>query len=166
MKIFDTSSLILVLGDLNRPNLITDFIPEHELIVPNCVFHEIIREPTKKNIDKLIREKKVTISNRISLIEIEEFRSFNPRLGKGECETILLGKNCKKNEEGYCCILDDKQARKSAERIGLKFTGTIGMLQKLVKKGKMPIELYETLLQELEKAGFYIDPKLLKLDEK
>jgi predicted nucleic acid-binding protein len=49
-------------------------------------------------------------------------------LGKGEAESIALA-----SESGLRLVLDDLKARKVAEKIGLRITGTIGVLLKAEK---------------------------------
>lgn len=75
-------------------------------------------------------------------------------LGKGEAESIALA-----SESGLTLVLDDLKARKIAETIDLKLTGTIGVLLKAESLGLIKSAYNKTL--ELRDKGFYISDRLL-----
>ena len=58
-------------------------------------------------------------------------------------------------------VLDDNAARKTAEFLGLKVTGTIGILVKAKQNGI--IQQVKPLLNEIMQNGFFISDKLLRL---
>lgn len=75
-------------------------------------------------------------------------------LGKGEAEVIGLAK-----ETGMKVIMDDLKARKAAETLDLRLTGTIGILLKAEKLGFIPSAY--TKAKELKDRGFYISDEIL-----
>lgn len=75
-------------------------------------------------------------------------------LGKGESEVITLA-----SETGIKTIIDDLKARKVAETLGLKVTGTIGVLLKAEKLGFIESAYKKT--KELREKGFYVSNELL-----
>ena len=75
-------------------------------------------------------------------------------LGKEESEVIALA-----NEMGIKAMIDDLKAHKVAETLGLKVTGTIGVLLKAEKLGF--IESAYKKAKELRKKGFYVSDELL-----
>ena len=48
---------------------------------------------------------------------------------------MSLALEYEKQDKEYYCVLDDKDARKIAKRLGLNLTGSIGLLIKLKEKG-------------------------------
>jgi predicted nucleic acid-binding protein len=64
-------------------------------------------------------------------------------LGPGETEVLLLGLE---STGEVVLILDDAQARKAAEAVGLKFTGTLGVLLDAKRAG-----LLQTIKPELDR---------------
>jgi len=58
-------------------------------------------------------------------------RYFKTALHKGEVEVMILADELKAD----ICIIDDKLARKYAKHIGLKLTGTLGLLVKAKERG-------------------------------
>jgi hypothetical protein len=75
-------------------------------------------------------------------------------LGRGEAESIALA-----SEIGLRLVLDDLKARKVAENLGLKITGTIGILLKA--ESLALIDSAYDKAKELRDKGFYISDQLL-----
>lgn len=75
-------------------------------------------------------------------------------LGRGEAESIALA-----SEIGLRLVLDDLKARKVAEKLGLRITGTIGVLLK-AENMALIYNAYDKAI-ELRDAGFHISAQLL-----
>ena len=71
--------------------------------------------------------------------------------GEAEAIALALEKNCK-------IILDDKQARSAARKLGLEVVGTVGMFVR-AKQNNL-INSLETVLDELEINGFRMSENL------
>jgi uncharacterized protein len=54
-------------------------------------------------------------------------------------------------------VLDDRPARQCAQGLGVIVTGTLGVLVKARLAGQIP--QVRSLLDELQKRGFHLDPK-------
>ncbi len=76
-------------------------------------------------------------------------------LGKGEADVIALA-----SQTGLKVIIDDSKARKVAENMGLKVTGTIGVLMKAERLGL--IGRAHDKVRELREKGFYVSEELLE----
>jgi predicted nucleic acid-binding protein len=76
-------------------------------------------------------------------------------LGKGEADVIGLA-----SQTGLKVIIDDSKARKVAENMGLKVTGTIGVLMKAERLGL--IASAQEKVKELREKGFYVSEELLE----
>lgn len=75
-------------------------------------------------------------------------------LGKGETEILLCGLE----KEDSVVVLDDKRARKVAQELGIRYTGTLAILIKAKKVGL--IGQLKPILNKLEQSGFRISPSL------
>jgi predicted nucleic acid-binding protein len=73
------------------------------------------------------------------------------KLGHGEREVLCWALQT----QDPLVLLDDGEARKQAKSLGIRFTGTLGVLIKARHAGKVAAVL--PLLDQLEQAGFYID---------
>ncbi|NES71291.1 MAG: DUF3368 domain-containing protein [Okeania sp. SIO2D1] len=71
----------------------------------------------------------------------------------GEAEAITLA-----YELGYRLIVDDKQARNTAKRLGIKIIGTVGVLVNAKQLGLLD-QLFP-ILEALETNGFYLSQSL------
>lgn len=71
----------------------------------------------------------------------------------GESEAITLA-----YELGYRLIVDDRQARNTAQKLGIKIIGTVGILVKAKKLGL--INQLLPILEALENHGFYLSQSL------
>ena len=138
--IADTSSLIA----LEKINLLTILCEIYsEVVLPESVINEFgnISLPCLS-----IRKVESSLS-KLLMIDLN--------LGRGEAEVISLA-----NESGLKVIIDDSKARRVAENMGLKITGTIGVLIKAEKLGL--IESAYNKAKELRGKGFYVSDELLE----
>lgn len=84
----------------------------------------------------------------------EAKKLFKTSLHKGEVEVMILAEEIKAD----LCIIDDLLARKYAQYLGLKITGTIGILLKA--KEKNYISYMKPLLDSLIENNIYVDKHL------
>ncbi len=75
-------------------------------------------------------------------------------VGRGEAEVIALA-----GETGIKTIIDDMKARQIAEKLGVKVTGTIGVLLKAERAGLINNAYDKT--RKLKDKGFYVSDELL-----
>lgn len=78
-------------------------------------------------------------------------------LGPGEREVLALALEL----EDCIAVLDDKVARRSARRLDLSFTGTLGLL--LDAKTAGLIEVVAPYLDHLDELNFHLAPKTREL---
>lgn len=76
-------------------------------------------------------------------------------LGLGEAETIAYA-----YEQGIRAVIDDAKARKVAQKLSIKLTGTLGILIKAEKEGI--IESSYQVALKLKKAGFRVSDAIIK----
>jgi predicted nucleic acid-binding protein len=81
-------------------------------------------------------------------------RGLGLSLDKGEAEAIVLSR-----EKESLLIIDDGAGRKTAELLGLKITGTIGILLLASKDRKLDLE---KTMNELKSVGFRLSDREYK----
>jgi predicted nucleic acid-binding protein len=83
-------------------------------------------------------------------------RLLEGTLDAGEASAIALAMET----QGALLVVDDLKARKEASRLGLKMTGTMGILYRAKQAGIVP--LLAPLLQNIEQAGFRISSAIVE----
>ena len=92
----------------------------------------------------------VDVRSKLIVVLTEELN-----LGLGEAETIAYA-----YEEGIRAVIDDAKARRVAEKLSIKLTGTIGLLIKAEERGA--IESSYKIVLELRRLGFRISDGLIE----
>jgi len=88
-------------------------------------------------------------------VDLIKLLTADLNLGKGEAEVIALA-----SQTGLKVVIDDLKARRVAENMGLKVTGTIGVLVKAERAGLIR-SAYDKV-RELREKGFYVSEELLE----
>lgn len=81
-------------------------------------------------------------------------RAFMMELDEGEAEAIVLALE----ESADLILLDDYEARKVVRSFGLNITGTVGILIRAKREGK--VESLKDEIEKLMKTGFWLNRKL------
>jgi hypothetical protein len=135
--IIDTSALIA----LERINILDVLCKIYShIILPEAVVSEF----GQPSIDCYSSEKVKSPMVRLLVLDLN--------LGRGEAESIALASEIR-------LVLDDLKARKVAENLGLKITGTIGILLKAERLALIDGAYDKS--KELRDKGFYISGQLL-----
>lgn len=126
-----------------------------EIIIPKAVFDEV----TVKN-DSACNQ----IKNHFDWIIVEEIQDaterkmYKAKLHAGEVDVMILAQS---NPLADLVIIDDKAAKKTAKYLGLKVTGTLGVLLRAKKEGIIPS--VKEAVNKIQKNGFYIEESIYKL---
>ncbi len=139
-RVISNTSCLIALESINQIKLLEDLY--FEIIIPSAV---------KEEFGPLKIKNMVLVNAELSLAELFE-QELN--LGAGESQVLALAK-----EENLTAVLDDQKARSVADRIGIDFTGTLGILLKAEKNSLINTAAAEA--QKLKAKGFYITQKLI-----
>ena len=141
-----------------------------KIILPENVRKELVKERADQKIrealDYVIKQHIFQVVNP-SKEEINELRFRYPSLGEGEIG-VLATALALKQSSSQCIIpiLDDRQARKKARKIGLKVHGTLWLLIDLKKHGILKTKSVIRIVSKLPSHGFFItDEKLREIVE-
>lgn len=122
-----------------------------KIYIPFEVFREIEAGKDKEYYVNLTKIDWITIER----IQNEKSLLFFLDLDKGEAEAIVLANEI----DADLILLDENLGRFHAKHIGLKVTGTIGILLKAKENGI--IETVEPILNELLQKGIWLSQKLI-----
>ncbi|MEA2562380.1 MAG: uncharacterized protein QOH06_3884 [Acidobacteriota bacterium] len=147
--VVDTSPLIF-LAKLDRLDLLRR--GAEQVVAPPAVFHEINEYPDFAR-EKIEDAKKSWLSVRA----VEDRRLVDvlmADLDAGESEVIALALEL----EAERVVLDDLDARRLAQRLGIAPVGTLGLL--LAAKLRGEIQSLRAEIDRLRQAGFRVSPTL------
>lgn len=132
-KIFDTSSLIMLISEINKSKVFKILIDlGYKPELPISVYGEIKQQ--FEEVRRLLDDGNIAVLNQIHTEKFIKLKNRYPQLGNGELEVLSYGLYYQEiGDENYYCILDDGLSRRIAEKIGIKFTGTFGLLNYLCK---------------------------------
>jgi len=158
MKIIDSSCLICLLVEINFPESFDLWKKEgYAVCIPMEVYNEISKSQTKSKLEKSIKENKIIVLAKIKEEDLAKFQNRHPNLGRGEIAVIIHAIEAKNKEERYYAVLDDKNARNTAQRNQLKFTGAYGLIKALNTKGAISLEEFSDKVRKMKKSSFRID---------
>ena len=143
MKIVCDSIVLITLADVDILHVLKSLF--REVSIPKAVKKEVFGRRKPSSFIKCVK-----ISEPIRL------KVLKSNLGAGESEAVCLYEEIDAN----LLIIDDLEGRRVAERLGIKITGTLGVLL-LAKKEKL-IDAVKPLLDEIVSHGFRVADELYK----
>ena len=155
MPIVSNTSPILNLAIIGRLTLLRQQCGE--IVIPQAVFDEFRLEqnlPGMAEISEAIQEGWISVRE---ISRREQACLLERELDKGESEAITMALELK----AELVLVDERDARRICTALGLNVIGVIGILAKAYKNGHLP-SLENTILELKEKAGFYIEDKLMQ----
>jgi predicted nucleic acid-binding protein len=159
MKLADSSCMVCVFTEINRPFILMDWMKRgYQIIITEQVHKEIkINEKTYNLVDPEIKKGSIKINNLITEQDLKHFRTRYPTLGIGESSVILTALKLQNERKRYYAILDDGNARRVASNLGVNLTGTYGLLKTLKEKGHIDESIFVQCMKEMENSKFRID---------
>jgi predicted nucleic acid-binding protein len=126
-----------------------------EVIIPQAVYEEVVvqgkGQPGAEEVEQAIQEGWIIMGRAQDSLALQ---TLQLTLHPGEAETLVLAK-----ERGASiALLDDDLARRTAMGLGLKITGTVGVL--LLAESHDMIRDLKTALDELRAKGFWLSDRI------
>ena len=144
-KVIVNTTPLIVLADVGQFDLLRKLYGE--IMIPQAVLEEIRSQPAKRLTASSDWIKIVRVKNK------DERSLFRARLHAGEVEVMLLAQE----QNADLVIMDDNAAKKTAKFMGLKVTGTLGVLLRAKREGY--IQEIKPIIRAMAADGFYIDEK-------
>jgi predicted nucleic acid-binding protein len=155
MKILDSSPVIAFYTELDEPDMLHKFTDlGYELRIPRSVLKEIENGRTSDPLKSNIANGNIEILASLPEEDIFNFKNRYPYLGYGEIEVILWWLKLESSVDKNYCIIDDKKARNIAEKHNVVFTGTIGLIELLLKKQAINKDKRNELINKLSSSRF------------
>lgn len=153
MKLLDCSCLVHLFKRIEEPRVVLEWKKQGYLIViPDNVYEELCKnDETINKVNPYIREGSIIIIPGIKKDDLDKFKARHPTLGNGEISVILTAKDLSNRNKRYYAIIDDKKARKVAEKYGVKLSNTFGLLFALREKSLISEEYYLLIKEKFNK---------------
>jgi len=152
MEVVSNSSPIIHLSKIGRLDLLKFLFDT--IKIPEAVYKECVIEGGCRPEVKIIRDAKW-----IKVVNIKDTnltKLLKAEVDEGEAEAIALALEIGAD----LVLLDDYEAREKARLLGLKVTGTIGILLKAKKKGL--IKSLKDEIENLQLGGFWLRKDFVK----
>lgn len=154
--IADTSVIIALLERLHRPEFIRYLDSMYgKVIVPASVVKELsVKNP--ELVDKYISSGTITITNIVTVEDINEFMVKYKEMGPGESDVILTWQRLNEKGVDAKCAFDDGRARSEAKNLSVKFTGVLGLLEEFKLRGYLSNAEHGEIISKLKASDFRI----------
>lgn len=151
MRVVSNASVLIALAKLGMLDLLEKLFGA--IIVPVVVFMEVTYD-IKKPGAKILRK-----TEWITAMEPSDKALVNALLDvldEGEANAIALAREINAD----LVLLDEKEARRVAKRLGLRIVGTLGIL--ILAKRKGYLKLVRPLIDKLKKMGFRLSDEVIR----
>jgi len=151
VTIVSNASPLIGIARIDKLDLLRELYGE--LVIPEAVWHEVVvrgaGQPGAEQIKASEWISQARVENR-TLVQV-----LAQDLDVGEAESIALALEL----QAEILLMDERLGRQTADRLGLRYIGVIGILVQAKHKGL--IDRIEPLLQALrDRAGFRISDEL------
>ena len=149
--VLDSSTIIVVVHELKRREIV-ERLREHGIAVavPRAVREEL--ERAGRNLGFHVEV--LTPKNRPPLLA---------GLGEGEREAIQLALELTNKGYNVILVVDDEKARRKARKLGLRITGTLGLIELAKKTGIISkMEALNIVRDEIPETSLYITEEVLE----
>ncbi len=150
--------MIAISNEIKCPELIEKIgLLGHVLAIPSYIVkHELLDKNSSKITEMYVQNGKIQILNENTAEEILAFQKKFSMLyvGMGECYSMLAYQKLRATGKQVYCILDDYKARKKATKLGIKFTGLIGLLLMMKQKDIMSGYEFDKVVKLLKDSNF------------
>ncbi|WP_454117859.1 nucleotide-binding protein [Microbacterium lacticum] len=123
---------------------------DHEVMIPESVEGELKEQSrTDPELRQVLDAEWITVDRSTDLAYLQAFAGFERLLAAGgrntgECGVLALGK-----ARGHELIIDDRVARKHAQRSGLDARGTLALLCDAIRAEKLTVAMVSDLADDL-----------------
>lgn len=149
-QIVSNTSPLIHLAKIGQLNLLPEFFGE--IAIPHAVYEECITEGKQREEIAMIKNANWLHSYNVANKNL--ITALQSELDNGESEAIALALETNAD----LILLDDAEAREKARLYNLKITGTLGILLRAKKQGKL--KSFTDVMEDLLKTGFWINPSL------
>lgn len=156
MTIISDTTPIISLIKINHLDLLEKLF--EEVLIPEAVYRELTTNTLFENEAKIVKTssflKTSSVKNRKSLQLLQAVSG----LDDGESEAIILADELKSD----VLIMDERKGRKVAQKLGIKITGTVGILIQAYSENMISANEIKTFLDQLKNSNIRLSESLIQ----
>ncbi len=146
MNVVADASVLIALSAIDELPLLPAMFPAG-VLVPDAVWREVVEDGGNRPGARLVAEAKWVQVRRVGRTDLVKLLRAN--LDDGEAEAIALAQEIKAD----LVLLDERDARRAAEELGLSVLGSVGILLRAKKVGRIPS--LRVVLDRLQTDGHF-----------
>ncbi len=154
MKAVANSSVLIALSTMGWLSLLQQRFPDGVLI-PDALWREVVE--TGRGRPGTVEVREARWIQRRAVQDRDTVQLLSTELDAGEAEAIALARQ----EQADVVLLDEKEARRVARRLGMRVLRTVGLLIWARKQGLIP-NLREALQVLQEQGGFRLSREIYR----
>jgi predicted nucleic acid-binding protein len=163
MKILDSSPLILFIDRINEEKCLHLLSSNGNIpTIPKSVYNEFKEKDNDNVLDGMVSNRTLDLLEGITTSEEDEIRNLRPGLGNGEVNVLAWALHLQKQGKDICCILDDGEARKFCQELGLPLKGSMGLIKLLKEERLLSKSEIEKIIDKIKESNFRVDEKILR----
>lgn len=156
MIIVSDTTPIISLIKINRLDLLQKLFGE--VLIPEAVYRELTTNAVFKNEADRVKDsdflKTASVKNRKAL----EVLQAASGLDDGESEAIILADELHSD----ALIIDERKGRKVAQKLGIKITGTIGIMLQAHTENMISSDEIKMYLEQLKNSNIRLSDSLIR----
>jgi len=153
-RIVSNARPLIYLAKANHLEVLKDAV--HQILIPRVVYQEVVVDGKRLGERDAFRVDQAVLQSWIKVEQAREAYPVEIPIHPGEAEVISLAKAMGVE----WVLLDDVKARTASELAGLKPIGTLGILLRAIKDGKLSFDRFLSTLEEMVRSGFYLKEDL------
>ena len=156
MTVISDTTPIISLIKINRLDLLKKLFGE--ILIPEAVYRELTTNVTFKNEADIVKNsdflKTSSVQNRKAL----EILQASSGLDDGESEAIILADELNSD----ALIIDERKGRKVAQKLGIRITGTVGVLLQAHNENMITTDEIKQYLEQLRNSNIRLSDSLIQ----
>ena len=150
LKIFDATSLIAFLSEMNCPEALVKLSKHYKIVIPQGVANEVRKPPGKKRLQILLDQHVVDVVS-VDHSKVTSIEKQHPQLHRGECEAIAFYMSVARIDS--CIVSDDLNVIKF--RPPLNFKRTQKLLKVMEEEKIIDEKTHRLKIAKLKNSSFY-----------
>ena len=156
MTVISDTTPIISLIKINRLDLLQKLFGE--ILIPEAVYKELTTNIAFKNEADIVKNSDFLKTSAVQNRKALEVLQVASGLDDGESEAIILADELNSD----VLIIDERKGRKVAQKLGIKITGTVGVLLQAHNENMITADEIKNYLEQLKNSNIRLSDSLIQ----